>query len=89
MLCLILSRNKLIINVMSYIIQEQVEVLSADAKHAASHIDRRLQLGSKLSDVVKSREEAIALFDLYKAEGYILTELEGRYCVCISVSHES
>ncbi|KAK4435575.1 protein root UVB sensitive 1, chloroplastic [Sesamum alatum] len=66
--------------------EEQLEVLSTDAKDAASHIDRRLQLGSKLSDVVKSREDAIALFDLYKAEGYILAELEGRYCVVLKES---
>ncbi|XP_020553022.1 protein root UVB sensitive 1, chloroplastic isoform X2 [Sesamum indicum] len=65
---------------------EQLEVLSNDAKDAASHIDRRLQLGSKLSDVVKSREDAIALFDLYKAEGYILAELEGRYFVVLKES---
>ncbi|KAL3844405.1 hypothetical protein ACJIZ3_001808 [Penstemon smallii] len=62
---------------------EEVEILSDDAKNAATHIDRRLQLGSKLSDVVKNRLEAIALFDLYKAEGYILTELQGRYCVVL------
>ncbi|KAL2236781.1 UNVERIFIED_CONTAM: Protein root UVB sensitive 1, chloroplastic [Sesamum indicum] len=66
--------------------EEQLEVLSNDAKDAASHIDRRLQLGSKLSDVVKSREDAIALFDLYKAEGYILAELEGRYFVVLKES---
>ncbi|KAI3468525.1 hypothetical protein Pfo_025188 [Paulownia fortunei] len=66
--------------------EEQVVVLSTDAKDAASHIDRRLQLGSKLSDVVKSREDAVALLDLYKAEGYILTELEGRYCVVLKES---
>ncbi|KAL0312346.1 UNVERIFIED_CONTAM: protein root UVB sensitive 1, chloroplastic [Sesamum radiatum] len=66
--------------------EEQLEVLSTDAKDAASHIDRHLQLGSKLSDVVKSREDAIALFDLYKAEGYILAELEGRYCVVLKES---
>ncbi|KAK6158546.1 hypothetical protein DH2020_005860 [Rehmannia glutinosa] len=66
--------------------EEQVEVLSTDAKDAASHIDRRLQLGSKLSDIVKSREEAIALLELYKAEGYILAELKGRYCVVLKES---
>ncbi|KAL2517304.1 Protein root UVB sensitive 1 [Abeliophyllum distichum] len=64
----------------------QVEVLSADAKDAADHIDCRLQLGSKLSDVVKSREDAVALFNLYKNEGYILTELEGRYHVVLKES---
>lgn len=63
--------------------EEHDEVLSIDANDAAFHIDRRLQLGSKLSDVVKSREDATALFDLYKDEGYILTEREGRYCVVL------
>lgn len=63
--------------------EEHDEVLSPDANDAAFHIDRRLQLGSKLSDVVRSKEDAIALFNLYKDEGYILTELEGRYCVVL------
>ncbi|XP_073135732.1 protein root UVB sensitive 1, chloroplastic [Henckelia pumila] len=65
---------------------EHDEVLSKDANDAAFHIDRRLQLGSKLSDVVKSKEDAIALFDLYKDEGYILTEIEGKYCVVLKES---
>ncbi|KAL6556470.1 Protein root UVB sensitive 1, chloroplastic [Orobanche gracilis] len=66
--------------------EEQVEVLSTDAKDAAFHVDRRLHLGSKLSDVVKSREDALALLELYKAEGYILAELNGRYCVVLKES---
>ncbi|XP_073051027.1 protein root UVB sensitive 1, chloroplastic [Primulina eburnea] len=66
--------------------EEQDEVLSTDANNAAFHIDRRLQLGSKLSDVVKSKEDAIALINLYKDEGYILTELEGRYHVVLKES---
>ncbi|KAL6533668.1 Protein root UVB sensitive 1, chloroplastic [Orobanche hederae] len=66
--------------------EEQVEVLSTDAKDAASHVDRRLHLGSKLSALVKSREDAIALLELYKAEGYILAELNGRYCVVLKES---
>ncbi|CAA2956333.1 root UVB sensitive 1, chloroplastic [Olea europaea subsp. europaea] len=64
----------------------QAEVLSADAKDAAVHIERRLQLGSKLSDVLKSREDTIALLNLYKNEGYILTEIEGRYHVILKES---
>ncbi|KAL8521444.1 hypothetical protein ACS0TY_011822 [Phlomoides rotata] len=66
--------------------EEQSEVLSTGAKDAASHIDRCLQLGSKLSDVVKSREDAVALIDLYKSEGYILTEVDGKYCVVLKES---
>lgn len=69
--------------------EEHDEVLSTDANDAAFHIDRRLQLGSKLSDVVKSKEDAIALFDLYKDEGYILTEHEGIYCVVLKESSSS
>lgn len=73
-----LSINSLIV---AFALQGQAEVLSADAKDAAVHIERRLRLGSKLSDVLKSREDTIALLNLYKNEGYILTEIEGRYHV--------
>lgn len=62
-------------------IQLQDFVLSSEAKAAAADIEERLQLGSKLSDVIHNKEEAIALFDLYRNEGYILTEHKGRFCV--------
>lgn len=62
------------------------EVLSEEAKDAAASIDRRLRLGSKLSDIVKNKEDAYALFELYKNEGYILTEDEGKFCVALKES---
>ncbi|CAN4077211.1 unnamed protein product [Withania somnifera] len=61
--------------------ETQTEVLSVHAKQAAAGIVRRLQLGSKLSDVATNREDVLALFELYNNEGYILTEHEGRFCV--------
>ncbi|KAG7633429.1 Root UVB sensitive family [Arabidopsis suecica] len=61
-------------------------VLSSEAKAAAADIEERLQLGSKLSDVIHNKEEAIALFDLYRNEGYILTEHRGRFCVMLKES---
>lgn len=61
-------------------------MLSVHAKQAAAGIVRRLQLGSKLSDVATSQEDVLALFELYKNEGYILTEHEGRFCVSHPVS---
>ncbi|CAA7036793.1 unnamed protein product [Microthlaspi erraticum] len=61
-------------------------VLSSEAKAAASEIEERLQLGSKLSDVIHNKEEAIALFDLYRNEGYILAEHRGRFCVMLKES---
>ncbi|CAL5440949.1 unnamed protein product [Camellia sinensis] len=61
----------------------QLEVLSAEAMDAAANIEGRLQLGSKLSDVVKSEDDALALFDLFRDEGYILTEHEQRFCVIL------
>ncbi|KAL3500131.1 hypothetical protein ACH5RR_039224 [Cinchona calisaya] len=64
----------------------QTEILSAEAKDAAAHIEHQLQLGAKLSDVVKNRKDAYALFDLYKDEGYILTEHAGRFCVILKES---
>ncbi|KAG6389655.1 hypothetical protein SASPL_151127 [Salvia splendens] len=66
--------------------EEQLDLLSTDAKDAAAQIDRRLQLGSKPSEFLKNREDAVALFDLYKDEAYILTELEGKYCVALKES---
>ncbi|KAL7187887.1 hypothetical protein ACSBR1_037856 [Camellia fascicularis] len=64
----------------------QLEVLSAEAMDAAANIEGRLQLGSKLSDVVKSEDDALALFDLFRDEGYILTEHEQRFCVILKES---
>ncbi|KAK4729258.1 hypothetical protein R3W88_022246 [Solanum pinnatisectum] len=66
--------------------ETQTEVLSVHAKQAAAGIVRRLQLGSKLSDVATSREDVLALFELYKNEGYILTEHEGRFCIVLKES---
>ncbi|GAB2272797.1 Protein root UVB sensitive 1, chloroplastic [Dionaea muscipula] len=57
--------------------------LSDDAKAAAAEIEWRLQLGSKLSDIVQMREDAVALFDLYKNEGYILAEHKGKFSVVL------
>ncbi|KAL9254673.1 root UVB sensitive 1, chloroplastic-like protein [Drosera capensis] len=57
--------------------------LSEEAKGSAAEIERRLDLGSKLSDIVQRREDAAALFDLYKNEGYILAEHNGKLAVVL------
>lgn len=57
--------------------------LSVEAKDAASEICCKLQLGFKLSEVVNNKEDAFALFDLFRYEGYILTESQGRFCVIL------
>lgn len=67
----------------------QPAVLSSEAKLAAADIERRLHLGSKLSGLVKKKEDALALFDLFKEEGYILTEHEGQFCVVLKESSSS
>ncbi|KAK9102803.1 hypothetical protein Sjap_020057 [Stephania japonica] len=59
------------------------ELLSAEAKVAAHEIEKRLQIGSKLSEVINSKDDAIALFDLYGSEGYILAEHIGRFCIIL------
>ncbi|KAL5555667.1 hypothetical protein UlMin_037903 [Ulmus minor] len=64
----------------------QPVVLSSEAKVAAEQIENRLQLGSKLSDIVKSKEDVLALFNLYRNEGYILAEHKGRFCVVLKES---
>ena len=66
---------------MNFHFQEQSVVLSSEAKQAAAEIEHRLQLGSKLSDIVNNKEDALALFSLYKDEGYTLTEQKGKFCV--------
>ena len=63
--------------------QVQSIVLSSEARNAAAEIEQRLQLGSKLSDVVNNKDDVLALFNLYRDEGYILTEHKGRFCVSI------
>ncbi|KAJ4952267.1 hypothetical protein NE237_029099 [Protea cynaroides] len=65
------------------ICKAQSQVLSVEAKDAAAQIERRVQLGSKLSEVINSKEDALALFDLYKNDGYMLVEHNGRFCVIL------
>ncbi|XP_047047054.1 protein root UVB sensitive 1, chloroplastic-like [Lolium rigidum] len=59
------------------------EILSAEAKDAAERICRRLQLGSKLSEIIENKEDAHALVDLYKDEQYLLTDYKGKFCVVL------
>ncbi|KAJ7953276.1 Root UVB sensitive family [Quillaja saponaria] len=61
----------------------QSTVLSSEAKDAAAEIEHRLELGSKLSNIISSREDAISLFSLYENEGYILTEHKRRFCIVL------
>jgi hypothetical protein len=60
------------------------KILSAEAKDAADRICWRLQLGSKLSEIIETKEDACALFDLYKNEQYLLTDYKGKFCVSSS-----
>lgn len=57
------------------------QVLSSEAKDAAAEIGYRLQMGLKLSELVNSKVDAFALFDLFRNEGYLLTENKGKFCV--------
>ncbi|KAL9247016.1 hypothetical protein vseg_020488 [Gypsophila vaccaria] len=57
--------------------------LSTEAMNAAAEIEKRLVLGSTLSEVIESREDAVALFNLYKNEAYMLTEHEGKFFVVL------
>ncbi|KAJ3681818.1 hypothetical protein LUZ60_014391 [Juncus effusus] len=59
------------------------EILSKEAKDASAEICRRLELGSKLSEITRNKEDAIALFELYKDEGYLLAENQGKFCVVL------
>ncbi|GKA21937.1 protein root UVB sensitive 1, chloroplastic [Tanacetum coccineum] len=48
------------------IIEAENRVLLPEAKEAAATIEQRLELESKLSDIVKTKPDAHALLDLYK-----------------------
>ncbi|CAN6487110.1 unnamed protein product [Victoria cruziana] len=63
--------------------QEKDQLLSPEAKHAAAQINYRLQIGTKFSEVVRNKEDARALFGLFRNEGYILVEEGGRFCVTL------
>ncbi|CAL5033192.1 unnamed protein product [Urochloa decumbens] len=63
--------------------REECNILSAEAKDAADQICQRLQLGSKLSEIIESKEDACALFDLYKNEQYMLTNYKGKFCIVL------
>lgn len=68
---------------LEFLHQESI-ILSAEAKDAADRICRRLQFGSKLSEIIENKEDACALFDLYKNEQYLLTDYKGKFCVSSS-----
>ncbi|KAJ4779784.1 hypothetical protein LUZ62_064041 [Rhynchospora pubera] len=59
------------------------EILSSEAKDAAAVICRRLKLGCKLSVVVNNKKDAVALLELFKDEGYILTQNDGKFCIIL------
>ncbi|XP_072985167.1 protein root UVB sensitive 1, chloroplastic [Typha latifolia] len=65
------------------------QTLSVEAKNASSEICRRLQLGSKLSEVISSKEDAFALFELFRNESYILTENGGTFFVVLKEDSSS
>ncbi|XP_074583893.1 protein root UVB sensitive 1, chloroplastic isoform X2 [Curcuma longa] len=62
-------------------------VLSSEAKDAAAEIGHRLQMGFKLSELVNNKEDAFALFDLFRNEGYLLTENKGKFCARRKVAY--
>lgn len=65
----------------SFLKEPKMGLLSTEAKESAANIEKRLQLGSKLSDVASCEEDVLELLSLYKIENYILSEHRGRYCV--------
>ncbi|KAG7017891.1 Protein root UVB sensitive 1, chloroplastic, partial [Cucurbita argyrosperma subsp. argyrosperma] len=67
--------------------EPKVGLLSTEAKESAANIEKRLQLGSKLSDVARCEEDVLQLLSLYKNENYILSEHRGRYCALFHVNY--
>ncbi|WOL04315.1 hypothetical protein Cni_G13036 [Canna indica] len=68
---------------LSRIHRGQCQILSAEARDAAAEICGRLQVGSKLSEVINAKEDAFALFDLFSNERYLLTEDQGKFCIIL------
>ncbi|KAH9321142.1 hypothetical protein KI387_015781, partial [Taxus chinensis] len=67
----------------SSLFQLSSQVLPPETKKAAEEIDAKLQLGCKFNDVIHSKEEADALFDLYQNEKYLLAENAGKFDVML------
>ncbi|PKA65391.1 glutamate N-acetyltransferase / amino-acid N-acetyltransferase [Apostasia shenzhenica] len=63
--------------------QGPLQVLSLEAKDAAGEICSRLELGSKLSELINSKEEAFSLFDLFRDERYLLVEKQQKFYVIL------
>lgn len=84
-MALYFKRLWLICSHITFCFQPGSSNLSLVAKNAAAEIERRLELGSTLSDVIQRREDAAALLDLYRNEGYLLTEHNGKFCVSNSL----
>ncbi|KAK8945969.1 hypothetical protein KSP40_PGU008109 [Platanthera guangdongensis] len=59
------------------------QILSAEAKIAATEICRRLELGSNLSDTINNKEDASALFNLFRDENYLLLEDKHKFHVIL------
>ncbi|XP_031738101.1 protein root UVB sensitive 1, chloroplastic isoform X2 [Cucumis sativus] len=66
--------------------EPKLSLLSAEAKESAANIEKRLQLGSKLSDVATCEEDVLELLSLFNKENYILSEHRGKYCVMLKES---
>uniref|UniRef100_A0A0D9W389 DUF647 domain-containing protein n=1 Tax=Leersia perrieri TaxID=77586 RepID=A0A0D9W389_9ORYZ len=77
------DEEPLFLNLSIGVPRKESKILSPEAKNAAEIICRRLQLGSKLSEIIEKKEDACALFDLYKDEQYLLTDYKGKFCVIL------
>ncbi|KAK8944629.1 hypothetical protein KSP39_PZI008263 [Platanthera zijinensis] len=59
------------------------QILSSEAKIAATEICRRFELGSNLSDTINNKEDALALFNLFRDENYLLLEDKHKFHVIL------
>lgn len=59
------------------------QILSTEAKVAASEICHRLELGSNLKDTINNKEDADALFNLFRDENYLLLEDKHKFHVIL------
>lgn len=63
------------------LVQGEQTLLSEESKIVAGSLEKHLELGATFGTLIKTREEADALTDVYKSEHYLLAQHGDRLMV--------